>query len=118
MNVSYLWLIPFFPLLTSVIIRFFGKRILPRSAVHALACGSVAASFILTVVAFFTLAGMSKDSHLTTALFPWIQIGTFEVWVRFLFDSLSAVMALVVTGVGFLIHVYSAGYMGHDKDYE
>ncbi|HLG19445.1 MAG TPA: NADH-quinone oxidoreductase subunit L [Bdellovibrionota bacterium] len=121
-DASYIWLIPFFPLLTSAIIRFFGKRLLPRPAVHVLACGSVFASFILAVVGFFQLRGMphseTEPFHLTNDIFTWIRVGTFEVHTRFLLDSLSSVMALVVTGVGFLIHVYSTGYMSHEKDFE
>jgi len=114
---SYLWLIPFLPLVTAVVIRLFGKWLLPRPVVHGLACGSPIASFVLAVAAFFTLKNSGSEG-LQNSLYPWIQIGTFEVWVRFLFDHLSAVMTLVITGVGSLIHIYSTGYMAHEKDYE
>lgn len=121
MHVNYLWLIPTFPLISAAIIRFFGKRIFKRSTVHVLACGSVFLSFMVTVWAFLTLLGHNPEGEghfLINGIYPWIQLGTFEVWARFVFDPLSAVMTLVVTGVGFLIHIYSTGYMAHEKDFE
>ncbi|MFH1263043.1 MAG: NADH-quinone oxidoreductase subunit L [Pseudomonadota bacterium] len=118
MEANYLWLIPALPLFSSVIIRFFGKRLFGRRMVHALACGSVFVSFVLSVRAFLALRAGGEGEVLINALTPWIAVGKFEPWIRFVIDSLSSTMALVVTGVGFLIHVYSTGYMGHDKDYE
>ncbi len=116
METNTLWLIPALPLFSAVVIRFFGKWALNRKSVHFLACASVLASFILALLAFFQLSHHPHEG-LTQALFPWIKVGTFEVWLRFHFDSLSSVMALVVTGVGFLIHVYSTGYMSHEDEY-
>ncbi|MFH1018404.1 MAG: NADH-quinone oxidoreductase subunit L [Pseudomonadota bacterium] len=115
MNVSYLWIIPVAPLVSSALIRLFGRSVLNRRSVHILACASVFLSFLTAVRAFLEL----REAHepLRNALFPWIQVGLFNVHMSFLFDSLGAVMALVVTGVGFLIHVYSTGYMGHDPEY-
>ena len=119
MQASYIWLIPFFPFVSSIIIRFLGKRILPRAAVHVLACASVFLSFIFTLRAFFALKSLHTQAPaLTNRIFPWIQLENFEVYAGFLFDPLSAVMTLVITGVGFLIHVYSMGYMSHEKDFQ
>jgi NADH-quinone oxidoreductase subunit L len=114
-NVSYLWLIPVAPLVSSALIRFFGKSVLKRTGTHLLACASVFVSFVTSVAAFIELKGAHQP--LTTVLFPWIRVGVLDVYMSFFFDSLGAVMALIVTGVGFLIHVYSTGYMGHEKDY-
>jgi len=115
----YLWLIPFFPLVSSIIIRFFGKRILPRAIVHFLSCTSVGLSFLIALKAFFELRVLPDASRIiVNDLYTWFQIGDFRVGASFLFDPLSAVMVLVITGVGFLIHLYSTGYMGHEKDYE
>lgn len=119
METNYLWLIPALPLFASVIIRFFGKWLLNRSIVHTLACGSVFVSFILALRAFFALKGLhGEEQILVDAVAPWIPVGEFQPWIRFIVDSLSATMALVVTGVGLLIHIYSTGYMSHEKDYQ
>ncbi len=114
-NVSYLWIIPVAPLLSSAVIRFFGRSVLKRTGVHLLACLSVLISFGTSLWAFKDLR--ISAGPLQNVLFPWIQVGLLNVRMSFTFDSLAAVMALVVTGVGFLIHVYSTGYMGHDKEY-
>ncbi len=119
MEVNYLWLIPLVPLVSSAVIRFLGKKVLPRSLVHLIACSSVFVSFSVTVYAFFALKGLPEEQrYLTNGLFPWLDVGMLQTWIRFHFDPLSAVMTLVVTGVGFLIHLYSAGYMSHEKEYE
>jgi NADH-quinone oxidoreductase subunit L len=122
METNYLWMIPALPLLSSAVIRFFGKRLLSRSAVHGIASLSVLVSFALSVRSFFDLRALLEEGGeaavLVNSVAPWIPVGSFEPWIRFLVDPLSAVMILVVTGVGFLIHVYSTGYMGHDKDFE
>jgi NADH-quinone oxidoreductase subunit L len=110
----YLFLIPLFPLVSSALIRFFGLR-LGRKTVHFLACVSVFASFAVTAAAFVKLLG--THGALANHLYPWIAVGKIEVWTAFNFDSLSSVMTLVVTFVGFLIHVYSTGYMSHEKDF-
>ncbi len=118
MQVSYIWLIPFLPLVSSLIIRLFGRRVLSRGMVHALACGSVFVSFAIALCAFFQLKSLGEGRELVDTLYPWIRVGTFEVWTRFLFDPLSAVFTLVITGVGSLIHLYSTGYMSHEKEFE
>ena len=108
-------LVPLFPLL-AVIANLVFRRRLSRSAVGMLACGSVAAAFLASVVAILGLAGMDAGSRVFNInLFEWISSGNFSVPVGFLLDPLSSVMILVVTGVGFLIHVYSIGYMHHDE---
>jgi NADH-quinone oxidoreductase subunit L len=60
---------------------------------------------------------MEEGGALVDRVFPWIETGRVSLHASFRFDALSAVMTLVVTGVGFLIHVYSAGYMEHEEDY-
>lgn len=83
------------------------------NAVAAVACLSVLASALLSTRLFLDL--VSGGEPVTYELFTWMLSGDLEVGFEFLFDSLSAVMALVVTWVGFLIHVYSIGYMHHDR---
>ena len=114
---GYLWLIPFFPLVGALINGLLGKR-LPKSLVSGIACGSIFLSFLLSVWGFMTLRALPEHERvLTQTLFEWIAAGALKVDLAYLLDPLSCVMILVVTGVGFLIHVYSVGYMSHDPGY-
>ena len=103
--------IPLAPAVGALVLFPLGRR-LSRRSVSTLACGSVAASFVLSVAA--ALSGSGVRIH---RLFTWIQAGGFRAEAAFRFDPLAAVMVLVVTGVGLLIHVYSAGYMSRERDF-
>ena len=96
------------------------RRAMPAQAVVLLSCGTVLGSFILSVIAFADLIGLSGGGGvLVDTPYTWIGAGVgsaaFSADIAFQFDALSAVMCLLVTGVGFLIHVYSVGYMGEDE---
>lgn len=111
------WLIPFVPALSTLILAVFGK-ILPKKYVSFQACFAVFASFVISVVSFLGLLRIGHENYpLVKTLFSWIRSGSFESNFSLQLDPLSAVMALVVTGVGFLIHVYSVGYMAEEKGY-
>ncbi len=110
-----LWIIPLLPLLGAAINGFLGRR-LPRALVSTVALGMVAASFAASVWAALTLYSSGQTSYLEDHI-PWIQAGGFTASFSFFIDHLSLIMILVVTGVGFLIHVYSVGYMAADKSY-
>lgn len=76
------------------------------------------AVFIPFIVAFYFFVNMNADSGaLVYKLFTWIEAGTFSVDIAYRVDQLSVMMTLIVTGVGFLIHLYSMGYMSHDEGY-
>jgi len=112
------WLIPLFPGASALILAVFGKW-LPEKYVSWQACLSVLASFGLSLVSFFGLLRVSVGSlPVIKTLFSWIAAGSFNADLSFQLDPLSSIMTLVVTGVGFLIHVYSVGYMAHDKGYK
>jgi NADH-quinone oxidoreductase subunit L len=112
------WLIPLFPGASALILALFGTR-LPRRYVSWQACLSVLASFLLSLVSFFGLLRVAAESlPVVKTLFSWVQAGSFRADLAFQLDPLSSIMTLVVTGVGFLIHVYSVGYMAHDKGYK
>jgi NADH-quinone oxidoreductase subunit L len=114
---SMLWLIPVWPLLGFLANGFFGRRI-GRSAVGIVACGSVGLSLLTSVVAVAELLALSPEGRrITQVVAPWIGAGNLQADWGLLLDPLSAVMILVVSGVGFLIHVYSIGYMHGDPDY-
>ncbi len=120
-SVDYLRWIVLLPLLGAVINgipgvliqRNFGKR-----AISVIACTPVIISFFLSVRAFAQLLGLPPEHRfLLDHCWSWIDIGSLRADVAFLADPLSAVMMLVVTGVGGLIHIYSIGYMHDDKSY-
>jgi NADH-quinone oxidoreductase subunit L len=124
---SFLWLIPLFPLATAALMLFAGRRI-PKAGVSLLCVGSVGLSFICAVGAVFELLAADPEHRVSQQiLFEWLTPGPMQMTgghlVRFvadwgfLLDPLSCVMVLVVTGVGFLIHVYSVGYMAHEAGY-
>jgi len=114
---SLFWLVPFLPLIGALVNGIWAGK-LPRKAVSAIGVGSVGLSLAIALACFGELLALPPESRrFTQGLFTWIQSGDFSAEVRFVLDPLSAVMMLVVTGVGFLIHVYSTGYMGHEKAY-
>ncbi len=132
MVLRWFWLIPLLPLLGAAVNGLAGKR-LPRRMVHLIACGAVLAAFVLSLASFWALsgdldalqggAGLTVDAearrveHTLARWIPGDAEGTFRVDWGFTLDPLSVVMILVVTGVGFLIHVYSIGYMRDDPGY-
>jgi NADH-quinone oxidoreductase subunit L len=91
------------------------RRPLGRTATIAVSCGAPILAFVLAFVSLFRLAAMPADERfLSDMLYTWIGSGILSADAAFLFDPLSAVMTLVVTGVGSLIHIYSVGYMDDD----
>jgi NADH-quinone oxidoreductase subunit L len=111
------WLIPFVPALSTFILAVFGQK-LPKKYVAFQACFAVFGSFVISVISFMGLLQTSHESYpLVKNLFSWINAGSFNVNLSLQLDPLSIVMAMVVSGVGFIIHVYSIGYMAKDEGY-
>jgi NADH-quinone oxidoreductase subunit L len=104
------WLIPLFPLVGTLINAVFGRFIGHKA--HWIAVPAVLASFVTSCLVF---GRVWHGETWTGDLFPWVVAGSFKAPVTAQVDQLTAVMLLAVTGVGFLIHLYSAGYM-HDDD--
>ncbi len=114
---DYLWLIPLLPLIGSALNGILGRRF-PKPLISTIACTSTGASFLVALAAVAGLAERApEERHIVNTLFTWISSGDFVARAEFLLDPLSAVMLLVVTGVGFLIHVYSIGYMHAEDGY-
>jgi NADH-quinone oxidoreductase subunit L len=109
----HLWLIPVLPLIGAAINGLFGKRF-SRQTVLAIALGFSGAAFVM---ALWIAAQFSSFLPLLENLAPWIRAGDFQVDFAFYLDQLSLVMLLVVTGVGFLIHIYSVGYMWEEDGF-
>jgi NADH-quinone oxidoreductase subunit L len=124
---DHLWMIPLFPLVSAALMLFVGKH-LPKAGVNVLCVGSVGLAFLYALGAVSQLlAGDPEHRVAQQVMFEWLTPGAMQMTgghlVRFvadwglLLDPLSCVMVLVVTGVGFLIHVYSVGYMAHEGGY-
>src|SRR5262245_64071589 len=87
-----------------------------KGAISFIACTSVVMAFLISVSVFFHLKWLNPEQRfLIDNLYSWITLGSLKVDMAFLADPLSAVMILVVTGIGGLIHIYAIGYMHDDK---
>jgi NADH-quinone oxidoreductase subunit L len=111
-------LIPLLPLLGFVVLGLAGRRIGSEAILGAIGSGTVGISFVLSCIALGWLLQMPAELRVhEVVLYRWLFAGDFHVEVAFRLDPLSMVFALVVTGVGFLIHVYSIGYMHGDAGF-
>lgn len=108
-------LIPLFPLIGFLINGFFGKKI-SKGLSGAIASLSILASFILSILVFAELQASSVKEHVVH-VFSWINSGHLSIPFEFLVDPLSSWFLLIITGIGFLIHIYSTGYMHDDEGF-
>jgi NADH-quinone oxidoreductase subunit L len=112
-----LWLIPVFPLAGFLLNGILGRRF-SKAIVNTIAIGSVLLSFVWVLWVLKTLAGLGElNTAYVERYYTWIASGNFHVGLDFSVDRLTAVMLLVVTGIGSLIHIYSIGYMAHEEGY-
>ena len=112
-----LWLLPAFPLFGALVIMVLGRRLgEPKSG--WLAAAMPFASFIVAVSVYFDLLSRDEeDRHQVVRLFSWIPVGELQIDVALLADPLSITMALFITGIGSLIHLYAIGYMHGDPKF-
>ncbi|HWB34423.1 MAG TPA: NADH-quinone oxidoreductase subunit L, partial [Rugosimonospora sp.] len=108
------WLLIAIPLVSAAILLLLGRR--ADKWGHWLGVLSVGATFVLGLVYFFSLRGLDENARSASiSLWSYIPVGNLKINFGLLFDPLSAVFVLLITGVGFLIHVYAVGYMSHDS---
>jgi NADH-quinone oxidoreductase subunit L len=121
LTVSYLHWIVLLPLIGAIINGLAGaliQKAAGKRAISVIACAPVLIAFALSVRGLFQLVGLGEEERLLLdRLFTWLSVGNLHVDVAFQLDPLSAVMILVVTGVGGLIHIYSTAYMHEDPAY-
>jgi NADH-quinone oxidoreductase subunit L len=110
----HLWLIPLLPFAGFLVNGLLGRK-LPNPIVSLIALLSTGASFVLVLNIWAHFSSLSLPHVETVA--PWIQAGAFHADFAFALDQLTLIMLLVVTGVGFLIHLYSVGYMAHEEGF-
>ncbi len=112
------------PAIGAVINGTIGQK-LPRPIVNLVGCAAIGLAFLFSISAVGSLMGLeapAAEGHMAHQpivynAFKWIWVGNFQIPAKFVLDPLSAVMILIITGIGTLIHIYSAGYMSHDPAY-
>jgi NADH-quinone oxidoreductase subunit L len=115
--ISLLWLIPALPFASALVLALVGSR-LSRKAATAVGVGSVGLSALITILVAVTfLSTPPSGNSYTQVLWTWINVAGFQPQIGFYLDSLSLVMVLVVTFVGFLIHIYSIEFMREDEGF-
>lgn len=110
-----LWLIPALPFISALML-ILGWRSFTRAAVSIIGCGSIGVSALLTIVLGIEFM-RSGETGVVQHLWDWMQAGNFSAGADLRLDALSLSFVFVITFVGFLIHVYSTGYMAEDEDY-
>ncbi|MHB1179073.1 MAG: NADH-quinone oxidoreductase subunit L [Daejeonella sp.] len=114
---NLLWLIPALPLLGFLVLSLAGKS-LPKSIIALIGAGSVSLSAMISIlIGLNFLNHPPTEGFISQTLWTWIEIGNFKPEITFLLDPLSLVFVFVITFIGGLIHIYSAGFMKGDKDY-
>ncbi|MBK8050148.1 MAG: NADH-quinone oxidoreductase subunit L [Anaerolineales bacterium] len=115
---EYAWLLFAFPIASALLILFFGKW-MPRAVVGWIASLAILGAFGVAVGLTVQLFQRPiEDQQITIQYWEWIRIGALSIPAAILVDPLSVTMALVVTGIGGLIHIYSIGYMDHEERYQ
>ncbi len=110
---SILWLLILLPLVGAAVLLLGGRR--TNAFGHLVGTATAGSAFVVGLVCFFALRGRGAGERaIDQHLFSWIPVNGFRVDAGLLFDPLSALFVLLITGVGTLIHIYSIGYMAHD----
>ncbi|GHE40381.1 NADH-quinone oxidoreductase subunit L [Sphingobacterium griseoflavum] len=116
---ALIWLIPLIPLL-GFIINGLTRNSVPKIVSGIVGSLAVLASFVLSTLAYLEVSA-ARDAgsvaSFTVHVFDWFSVGSLRIALSFLLDPLSAIMLLIITGVGFLIHLYSCAYMAHDEGF-
>jgi NADH-quinone oxidoreductase subunit L len=115
MIIDLVWLVPLIPLI-GFIVNGLGRNTFSKGLTGFIGSGVIFVSFAISLTIFFALGSSPIKSH-EVFLFDWISAGQLHIPLSFLVDPLSAIMLLIITGVGFLIHIYSVGYMHDDEGF-
>ncbi len=116
--INFIYLTVLFPLIGFLINGLFGSKIKSEKIIGIIGSSTVGLSFIVSLLALIETIGFPVENRSSTVeLFSWLSVAGLEIKFAYLVDQLSLTMSLIVTGVGFLIHIYSIGYMHGDKGY-
>jgi len=114
---NLVWLIPTLPFAGFVFLGLFGKKLKSERFIGTIGSSTVCISFIIAFLIFLELLSNPIEKPYIINLFTWISAGYFSIPIAYQVDQLSILYSLIVTGVGFLIHVYSIGYMHGDRGF-
>ncbi|MBI5726894.1 MAG: NADH-quinone oxidoreductase subunit L, partial [Ignavibacteriales bacterium] len=115
---NYIFLSVLFPFIGFLINGLLGRKIKNETIVGAIGAGAIGLSFLVVLASFIETASLPAESRLLVVpLFSWISVGMLQLNIDYQVDQLSLLMSLVVTGIGFIIHIYSIGYMHGDKGF-
>jgi NADH-quinone oxidoreductase subunit L len=112
---NLVYLVPLIPFLGFLLVGL-GRKNLSKSLAGIIGCGTVLASFIISLLIFFEVRHEDFQSPHIVSLFTFIQFGKVTIPFSFQVDQLSTLFLLIITGVGFLIHVYSTAYMHEERE--
>ena len=112
---DYIWLLPTLPLLGFLTLILTAGN-LPKRAVAVIGAGSIGLSFLVALIIALRFLG-SGEEYFVKEAWVWMAVGGFDASFNFYLDGLSLTMMLIITGIGFLIHLYATGYMADDPDY-
>lgn len=113
---NYIGLAVILPLIGFLINGIFGSKIKNEKLIGAIGSGAIGVSFLIILFSFFEVLALPvEERKIVVTLFNWMSVNNLNINFAYLIDPLSLTMGLVVTGVGFLIHIYSIGYMHGDK---
>ncbi|MGE5107133.1 MAG: proton-conducting transporter membrane subunit, partial [Sphingobacteriales bacterium] len=108
---EYIWMVPLFPLI-GFLINGLGRNYLSKTMVSIIGCGVLLVSF---VISFYFFISVKNGNHLVVQLFDFVNTGSLNIPFEFQVDALSSLFLLIITGVGFLIHLYSTAYMHEES---
>ncbi len=114
---NFVWLITLLPLTGFVFLALFGNRLKNEKLIGIIGSATVGLSFIFAFTLFLDMLQHPLEKPVIVNLFTWIQAGNFSIPISYQVDQLSIIYSLVITGVGFLIHIYSIGYMHGDRGF-
>jgi NADH-quinone oxidoreductase subunit L len=115
--IDYIYLIPLLPFIGMLINGLFGKKIKNEGIIATIGSLAVAIPFIIACILFYEIITSMDFEPITQTLFTWISAGNLSVSVAYQIDQLSILFTLIITGIGLLIHIYSAGYMHNDRSF-
>jgi NADH-quinone oxidoreductase subunit L len=113
--IQLIWLVPLLPLIGFILIGLLNRR-LSKGVAGVIGAGAVFGAFVISLLIFLQIKS-DPSAVATIDLFDWISAGNLHISFSFLVDQLSSLFLLIITGVGFLIHVYSIGYMHDDEGF-
>jgi NADH-quinone oxidoreductase subunit L len=113
--IDLVWLVPLIPLI-GFIINGLGRNTFSKGLIGVIGSAAILVPFLISIGIFLALGSDTQKSH-EIFLFDWISAGSLNIPLSFLVDPLSSIMLLIITGVGFLIHIYSIGYMHEDAGF-